>query len=204
MSEKNKQGGSVCLYFNKSHQFREQHDLALSITDVIESQVNQITAKPRNIIIGIIYRPPNDMVEEFKESFASLLQLTYKMLKCFLMEDFNLDLLKMEENRHIKNFTNMFSSTFYPLISRPTRITSTTAILIDNIFLNNIEENYECGISFTDLSDHLPVFLKASNLQRCKHHNAIDTKSRFLIDKTINHLCQDLELERRLEKCLHS
>ena len=73
MSEKNKQGGSVCLYFNKSHQFREQHDLALSITDVIESQVIEITAKPRNIIIGIIYKPPNDMVEEFKESFASLL-----------------------------------------------------------------------------------------------------------------------------------
>ena len=120
------------------------------------------------------------------------------------MGDFNLDLLKTEKNRYIKNFTNMFTSTFYPLISRPTRITSTTATLIDNIFLNNIEENYECGISFTDLSDHLPVFLNASNLQKCKHHNAIDTKSRFLIDKTINHLCQDLELERRLEKCLHS
>ena len=65
--------------------------------------------------------------------------------------------------------------------------------LVDNIFVNNTKENYKCGNLFTDLSDHLPVFLKTINLQRFKHHNAIDTKSRFLNDKTINHLCQDLE-----------
>lgn len=62
--------------------------------------------------------------------------------------------------------------------------------LIDNIFVNNTEENYKCGNLFTDLSDHLLVFLKTINLQRFKHHNA---KSRFPNDKKINHLCQDLE-----------
>ena len=128
----------------------------MNIKGVIESQVIEITAKPRNIIIGIIYRPPNDKLEEFKEYLAGLLQ--------------KIDLLRTEENQHIKDFTNiMFSSTFYPLISRPTRITNTTATLIDNIFVNNIEENYKCGILFTDLSDHLPVFLKTSNSQRFKH-----------------------------------
>ena len=91
------------------------------------------------------------------------------------MGDFNLDLLRMQENQHINDFTNMmFSPTFYPLISRPTRITNTTAALIDNIFVNNIEGNYKCGILFTDLSDHLPVFLKTSNFQRFK-----GTVSRF-------------------------
>ena len=39
---KNKQGGGVCLYINKSLQFREPHDLPLNITDVIESQVIEI------------------------------------------------------------------------------------------------------------------------------------------------------------------
>ena len=93
------------------------------------------------------------------------------------MGHFNLDLLRTEENQHIKDFTNMmFSSTFYPLISRPTRITNTTATLIDNIFVNNIEENY-----------------KTSNFQRIKHHNTIDTKTRLINDKSINQLWQDLE-----------
>ena len=96
----------------------------------------------------------------------------------------------------------MFSSTFYPLISRPTRITNTTATVIDNIFVNNIEGNYKCGILFTDPSDHLPVFLKTSNFQRFKHRNTIDTKTRLINDKSINQLCQDLECIYRLERCL--
>ena len=46
----------------------------------------------------------------------------------------------------------------YPLISKPTRITSSTATLIDNIFTNNLEHRMSSGILYTDLSDHLPIF----------------------------------------------
>lgn len=52
----------------------------------------------------------------------------------------------------------MFSSSFYPLISKPTRITKTSATLIDNIFVNDITQNFKCGLLFTDISDHLPEF----------------------------------------------
>ena len=51
-----------------------------------------------------------------------------------------------------------FYCSLYPLISKPTRITSSTATLIDNIFTNNLELNMNSGILYTDLSDHLPVF----------------------------------------------
>ena len=195
MVRKNKQGGGVSLYINKSYQFRERFDLATNENDVIESQVIELTAKPKNILIGIIYRPPNGKVEEFKECLSGLLQtLDLENKKCFLMGDFNLDLLKIEENRHIKDFTNiMFSSAFYPLISRPTRISNTSATLIDNIFVNKIEESYKCGILFTDLSDHLPVFLTTSNSLRLKRCNAVTIKQRLINEKTINRLCQDLE-----------
>ena len=57
------------------------------------------------------------------------------------------------------------------------------------------EERHKCGIIFTDLSDHLPVFLTTGNLQRPKGNNAINIKYRLINDKTINHLCQDLECE---------
>lgn len=135
MVRTNKQGGGVSLYINKSYQFRERVDLAVNIEDVIESQFIELTTKPNNIIIGIIYRPPNDKLDEFKECLAEILQkLDLQNKKCFLMGDFNLDLLKIDGNHHIKDFTNMmFSSTFYPLISRPTRITNSSATLIDNI-----------------------------------------------------------------------
>lgn len=56
------------------------------------------------------------------------------------MEDLNLDLLTLEKNHHVKDYTNL---TFYPLIKR-----ATDAVLINNIFVNKIEENYKCVVSF--------------------------------------------------------
>ena len=47
---------------------------------------------------------------------------------------------------------------FVPLISRPTRITSNTATLIDNIFSNNLENHAFSNLFFTDISDHLRFF----------------------------------------------
>ena len=46
----------------------------------------------------------------------------------------------------------------FPLITRPTRITSNTATLIDNIFTNNLDTYSFSGLLFTDISDHLPIF----------------------------------------------
>ena len=44
------------------------------------------------------------------------------------------------------------------LISKPTRITSSTTTLIDKIFTNNLEHSMNSGILYTDLSNHLPIF----------------------------------------------
>ena len=51
----------------------------------------------------------------------------------------------------------MVSISLYPLISKPTRITSTTATLTDNIFTNNLQHCMNSGIFYSDLSDHLPI-----------------------------------------------
>ena len=52
----------------------------------------------------------------------------------------------------------MYSRMFFPLIARPTRITSNTATLIDNIFTNNLNNFSVSGLMFCDISDHLPIF----------------------------------------------
>ena len=111
------------------------------------------------------------------------------------MGDFNLDLLKLDENQYIKDFINqMFSSTFYPLISKPTRITNSSATLIDNIFVNNLDECHKCGILFTDLSDHLPVFKITSSIKKVNDTHC-EIKHRVMNKKTIHRLRQDLEIE---------
>jgi hypothetical protein len=61
---------------------------------------------------------------------------------------------------HAGQFTEqLFTSSYYPLITKPTRITAHTATLIDNIFTNNIEniDSSLNGIIFSDISDHLPI-----------------------------------------------
>ena len=58
-----------------------------------------------------------------------------------------------------KEFINtMYSMSYYPIITRPSRITSHCATLIDNIFTNDIENNTVSRLLINDISDHLPVF----------------------------------------------
>ena len=74
------------------------------------------------------------------------------------MGDFNLDLLNTDLHSATNEFINaLFSRFLYPLISRPTRLTSYSATLLDNIFTNNISALCDNGL-INDLSDHLPVF----------------------------------------------
>lgn len=68
----------------------------------------------------------------------------------------------------------------YPLITRPTRITTHSATLIDNIFTNGIDEKITSGIIINDTSDHLPVF---AAIQSYTGTNKENTKY-----KTISHL----------------
>jgi hypothetical protein len=81
------------------------------------------------------------------------------------MGDFNIDLLKTESCDFSNRFSEqLFTSSFLPLITRPTRITEHTATLIANIFTNDLEqiESSKNGLVFSDISDHLPVFHIAS------------------------------------------
>lgn len=76
------------------------------------------------------------------------------------MADWNLDLMKHQSRDITGEFLDvMFSRSFSPLIIQPTRITSNTATLIDNIFTNdpnNCSASYS-GLLFTDISDHFPI-----------------------------------------------
>ena len=43
------------------------------------------------------------------------------------------------------------------IISRPTRKASSSCTLIDNFFLNNLN-NFKSGIFTIDITDHFPIF----------------------------------------------
>ena len=77
-----------------------------------------------------------------------------------LMSDFNIDLLKYDSNINSSNFLDKTYSSF-PLsyISSPSRLTTRSQTLIDNIFSNNIEEDINSRILTSKISDHYAQFL---------------------------------------------
>jgi hypothetical protein len=76
------------------------------------------------------------------------------------MGDFNINLLNSNSHKPTNDFVDiLLLNSFYPTISKPTRITYHSSTLIDNIITNNLDHDMISGIIYTDLSDHLPIFL---------------------------------------------
>lgn len=60
----------------------------------------------------------------------------------------------------------MHSLSLFPTITRPSRITSHSATLIDNIFTNVTENKTISGLLISDIIDHLPVITVYDNNYR--------------------------------------
>ena len=74
--------------------------------------------------------------------------------------DQNFDLLKTETHTQTSNLLNtFFMHACVPTITKPTRVTHTSATLIDNIYVKiNNTYHIESGVVMTDISDHFPIF----------------------------------------------
>ena len=123
--------------------------------------------KNKNVIISCIYRAPGSSIEAFKDWIGDMFSKTNQKV-VFICGDFNIDLLNPNKHKMTNEFINtMYSMSLYPKITRPSRITSHSATLIDNIFNNDIENNTMSGLLISDISDHLPVFtVYNSNYQK--------------------------------------
>ena len=80
--------------------------------------------------------------------------------KCIIiMSDFNIDLLKCETSSYRHDFLSSLQSCFLiPSIDKPTRVRSSSATLIDNIFVNTPYKIAACGNIISDISDHFLQF----------------------------------------------
>ena len=75
-----------------------------------------------------------------------------------LAGDFNIYLLHCDNNSLVADFIDcIYSNLLFPKVNYPTRITTNTASLIGNIFINNSLLNLT-GLLASDISDHIPIF----------------------------------------------
>jgi endonuclease/exonuclease/phosphatase (EEP) superfamily protein YafD len=87
------------------------------------------------------------------------LMLLVKLVECkkpvLMLGDFNFDLLTLNSNVNTEFLQNILSSGFLPSISLPTRVTTATATLLDNIFFST--HSLRAVKLSVILSDHFPV-----------------------------------------------
>ena len=116
-----------------------------------------------------MYRPPNTDVDEFSDHMSNMVSILKTERKsCYLLVDFNLNLLNADTHSPTLEFIDlMYSDSLFPNINKPTRVTSHSATLIDNIFCNSIlNEQTLSGILYTDNSDHHPIFYIDHSLKK--------------------------------------
>ena len=75
------------------------------------------------------------------------------------MGDFNIEVLKSQVCHFAQNFLlTLQSYTFTPTIDKPTRTHRNSGTLIDNIFVNNVENSFLSSNILSDISDHFSQF----------------------------------------------
>ena len=115
--------------------------------------------KAKDLVIGVIYKPPNTDIRIFTGELGQLLAvLNYKNRNIFLMGDLNINII--HQNTNTSDFINVLASHFLlPVFSAPTRKGLTNSSCIDNICTNHPFHHSTRKIVLDDISDHLPLFL---------------------------------------------
>ena len=152
-----KKGGGVAFHVKDDLTFTRRYDLEMTAAETLFIEISLSTGK--QLIIGVVYRTEANPVDDFINDLDFTLSKIEKEHKlAWLTGDFNIDLLKHGELAYVDNFINtLFSNSYYPLISKPTRVTKNTATLIDNIFSNDLQK-VNSGILIPDISDHFAIF----------------------------------------------
>ena len=195
-----KKGGGVCILISTRCNYKRRKDLEQSNTACFESCFIELDNWKSNLIIGSVYRPPNTNPSEFTQKFETITKTCASEKKrCILGLDHNLDLLKCSQHAATQTFLEAtYDLGLIPLITKPTRITATTATLIDNIFVDRkLEVESKGGILLDNTSDHLPCYALISNLYPTRRKQ-LEIKSRDIRPKNIAALKTYLHLPGKL------
>ena len=103
---------------------------------------------------------------EFSDEYLKPLseKLNSENSEVILLGDFNIDLLKYDSNKNVSDFLDIiYSTNLVPNITSPTRLTSRSQTLIDNIFSSITNDDYIPGSLISPISDDHAQFLIIAN-----------------------------------------
>ena len=160
--------GGTLLYIANHLSYKCRNDLNMYKKNEVESTFIEIV-NPRkpNIIVRVIYRHPSMGLTDFNCNYLNKLlkNISKEQKPISLLGDFNVNLLNYNEHNSTNQFLDsLASNSFISLILQPTRITSHSNTLIDNIISNIIDPDIISGNLTATISDHLPQLAIIPNM----------------------------------------
>ena len=163
MDHEDRRGGGVAIYVKNGIEFDVIESIGFAVDNLLEC-----ISRKKSIIVTCIYRQPDIKIEAYVDIIESFLNDMKSYI--YLCGDFNINFLNCYYHHDTKYFVD---SLFIldPCINQPTRITTATATLIDNILLS-ISGISRCSIIINNATDHLPIFLLSSkNANKKENYN---------------------------------
>ena len=183
----NSRGGGVAILLKDNIPYKKQDDITTMIEKEVESVYVKIMCRNgTKSLLGSLYRAPNTNGKLFSEHVVEVLSRVKSRtpnMEIVLGMDHNHDLLKSDTHKQMEEFLDlMVNSEMWSTITRPTRVTQTSATIIDNIFISSkLHHQFDSMLILDDISDHLPslVLLKQTKM---KNREPIEFKSRKLTE----------------------
>lgn len=149
-------GGGVGVYVIESL-LAEVMSFDFEVSAGLEVLFIKLKLKSATYAVGVFYRPPNVAVGRCIGDIDSILsRVTPCFDEVFCMGDFNVNFFNL--NNPMLNCFESYG--FTQIIDEPTRVTETSATLIDPIFVTNSDKIISFGALDTDgISDHRMVFV---------------------------------------------
>ena len=122
-----------------------------------------------------------------------LLQILSNLrLRCYLMGNYNINLLHNISDNATNDISLFESYSFSQTIIKATRVTDRCATLIDHIWTNDMQNYIKSGILFTSISDHFPGLSCFSLSSQCIT-SYVTIRRRMYSDDNINTFREDLK-----------
>ena len=139
-------GGGVSSFMDNGISYSRRDDIIFnSFFNYVIIEIDKTNlGTPCNTIVLAIYQPPNSDIPLFTAELERfLLKMRSENEYVCVVGDFNLDTFQSQitqtnNNAKLQEFSNLLSGySYHKLINRPTRVTNTSATLLDNIDTNN-------------------------------------------------------------------
>ncbi|KAK6191763.1 hypothetical protein SNE40_003365 [Patella caerulea] len=144
-------GGGVAIYIRDSLYFKARLDLNIAGLEAVWVEIRN---KNNIYLIGSFYRSPTANSEYWNLIEQSIELAKEQNIKTIILGDFNVNIINTNSSR-ISNIMRRFDLT--QLIKSPTRITETTATLLDIILVSCPDNIHSTEILDANVSDHCPI-----------------------------------------------